>query len=424
MSKGIKHGLASEEKDKEKLYKNIFRRKKFQSDYTYNEIAMIDSIIYDPLKIESADLYKNNKLLLYGSHVYKGNTLAGDIDLMQVIPKMEQAKALQHVMNYLYYKDYKNNGYFLGDIKCGLVSKFKGLASHIGTFKNKKVINYNYEACKFAFNLSADFTENKLTLPKQTNTITEKIDYLKCYQLAHELITRRWTPEEIIEGFQKNEDGSDYTLNEAVYESELTKYDVFYYNNSVYTEITNTLIDNNNEKDINEDFKNGVILNMLIQYFVKDNKLKAIKRLYALERMNKNIDMCLLLHDFTQRSLVGKYNDIINDLKVFIYIVENYAHTFAMNPNDGRDRKLSAHITSIQSLILKLFNPYDKHLTKINEIIDKYIYTKEAIYLGEYKEVKTCLYYCDKIIEYFSKKIDKLCVEFIKANKINFQVYL
>ena len=163
---------------------------------------------------------------------------------------------------------------------------------------------------------------------------------------------------------------------------------------------------------------------MLIQYFVKDNKLKAIKRLYALERMNANIDICLLLHDFTQRSLVGKYNDIINDLKVFIYIVENYAHIFAMNPDNSRYKKLGAHITSIQSLILKLYNPYDKHLTKINEIIDKYIYTDKAIDLGEYGAVKTCLYYCDKIIEYFLKKIDKLCVEFIKANNINFQIYL
>jgi len=424
MSKGIKHGLASEEKEKTKLYKNIFRRKKFQSDYTYSEIAMIDTIIYDPTKVESTELYNKNKLILYGSHVYKGNVLAGDIDLMEVIPKMEQANALQYVMNKLYYKDYKNNGYFLGDIKCGLVSKFKGLATYIGTLKDKKVVGYNYDACKYAFNLSNDFTENKLTLPKQTNTIAEKIDYLKCYQLAHELITRRWTPKEILEGFQKNDDGTDYPLSQAVYESELTKYDIFYFNNSVYTEITNTLIDESNEKDINEEFTNGVILNMLIQYYVKDNKLKAIKRLYALERMNGNVDMCLLLHDFTQRSLVGKYNDIINHLKVFIYIIENYAHTFPLNPNDARDRKLSAHITYIQSLILKLYNPYNKHLTEINKIIDKYIYTEQALYIGDQKSVKISLYYCDKIVEYFSKKIDKLCDEFIKANKINFQDYL
>jgi hypothetical protein len=388
---------------------------------------MINDIVYDKNQEGSIELYDKGKLILYGSHTYKGNVLAGDVDCMQLININEQAKALQWIMNSLLYtkSEYNNIIYFLGDIKCGLVTKFKSLASYIGTFKDKKVIGYDYDACKYAFNLSNDFTESGLTLPKKVETKKEIIEYLKVYQLAHDLITRRWTPQEIIQGYQVEEDNKEYSLNEAVRESQLTKYDMYAIVNSLYIECTNTLIDNSKteEKNIKDDFKNGIILNMLIQYYVKDNKLKALKRMYALARMDKNINLCLLLHDLTQRSLVGKYNEVINHLKVFIFILENYSGTFALNPNKERFSRLGRHIKTIQSLIQKIYNPYDKYLTRIIDNIDTYIF-KQKVLEGDSEKVKIALIYCNKIIEYFTKKIDKLCIEFIKSNNINFSDYL
>ena len=428
-TKGISHGLATEAADKDKLkfYKDIFRVKKFNEDYSGDEYFMINDIIYDKNQEGSKELYDKKEIILYGSHIFKGNVLSGDIDVMQLININEQVKALQWVMNNLLYTKLEDNNliYFLGDIKCGLVTKFKSLASYIGTFKDKKVIGYDYDACKYAFNLSNDFTESGLILPKKVETKKEIIEYLKVYQLAHDLITRRWTPQEIIQGYQVEEDNKEYSLNQAVRESQLTKYDFYCISNNLYIECTNTFIDNSKteEKNIKNDFKSGVILNMLIQYYVKDNKLKALKRMYALARMDKNINLCLLLHDLTQRSLVGKYNQIINHLKVFIFILENYSGTFALNPNKQRFKRLAAHIKTIQTLIQKLYTPYDKYLTIIIDELDQYI-IRHNVLEGDSEKVKIALIYCNKIIEYFTKKIDKLCIEFIKSNNINFSDYL
>ena len=434
-TKGISHGLVSEIEDKEKLklYKNIFRVKKYTDDYLLEEVLAIDTIIYDPNEVESEELYNDDKLILYGSHIYKGNVLAGDIDLMQIIKIEEQAKALQWVFNNLLFNPapswaitgWLNSTFFLGDIKCGIVSKFKSLSTHIGNYNNGRIEGYNYEAVKYSFNLSNDLTENNLTIPKKIESREQFIEYLKIYELAHSLFTRRWTPKEIIDGYQVDDDGTKYYLNNAVYESELTKYDAYYFSNNRYVEITNTLMKESDQtKKKTDSFTNGVKLNMLIQYYAKDNKLKALKRLYALSRMEKNVNLTLLLHDFTQRSLVGKYNQVINDLKVFMYILENYSNTFSLNPNNYRVFRLGTHITSIQSLIQKMYNPYDMYLTKIIKFIDEEIYRTKVIRYGEQSAVKNALDYCNKIIDYFSEKIDKACTEFIKVNNIDFEKYL
>jgi len=431
MSKGISHGLVSEVADKEKikLYKNVFRVKDFPTDYSLEEYNAIQSILYDPTELEIIKLYSDGNLILYGSHLYRGNVLAGDIDCMQIIPLQNQAKALQWIYNkFLYDPQIQyplNSEMFLGDIKCGIVPKFKSLATYIGTYENGKIKGYNYEAVKYSFSLSTDLADNKLTIPKKIQSKADFIEYLKIYDLAHTLFTQRWKPEEIIQGYVLNEDGSKYTLNMAIYDSQLTKYDCYMYVNNTYIEITNTfMVESDQSKKKNTEFQNGVKLNMLIQYYVKANKLKALKRLYALMRMNKNINMALLLHDFTQRSLVGKYNQIINDLKVFVFIMENYSSTFATDPNQTRDDMLNTHMGSIVNLLNKMYNPYNKKLEEINDNINRYITRSKVLERGEPDAVKTALEYCEQIIEYFSSLIDKDCSEFIKTNNINFQDYL
>lgn len=431
MSKGISHGLVSETTDKEKikLYKNVFRVKDFPTDYSLEEYNAIETILYDPNNLGITQLYEDNILILYGSHLYRGNVLAGDIDCMEIIPLKDQAKALQWVFNKfiydpnLYYP--LNSEMFLGDIKCGIVPKFKSLATYIGKYENGKIKGYNYEAVKYAFSLSPDLADNKLTIPKKIQSQQEFIEYLKIYDLAHTLFTQRWTPEDIIAGYITNEDGSKYTLNMAIYDSQLTKYDCYMFVNNTYIEITNTfMIESDQTKKKQNEFQNGVKLNMFIQYYVKDNKLKALKRLYALMRMNKNINMALLLHDFTQRSLVGKYNQIVNDLKVFIFILENYSSTFATDPNEIRKDQLNTHIGSIVNLIIKMYNPYNKKFEIINDNINLYVSRTKVLQYGEPNAVKNALKYCNEIIDYFSSLIDKDCSEFIKTNNINFQDYL
>ena len=179
------------------------------------------------------------------------------------------------------------------------------------------------------------------------------INYFKINDYVHEIITRRWTPEDIMKGLQQEADGSEYTLEMACLDSELTKLDLYYYGNTFYKEITNVFIEPDQAKD-NVSFDNGLVLNMLIQYYVKDKKMKALKRLYAYTRMNKQIDITLKLHDFTQRSLAGKYNNIVSNLKVLNFIFENHWDEMISQTNKQVWKNLLDNTTYITQFIQKL----------------------------------------------------------------------
>jgi hypothetical protein len=418
------HGLAVETKEKEQFIKNVFRKREFPSDYNADESSSIKRVIYNPQDLKTSKLINDEKkVILYGTSIFKGFPLAGDIDCMQIIPIQNQAKALRNVILKLISNQTDNNiRYFVGDIKCGLVSKFKGLSQYIGDYKNNKITGYNYNACKYAFNLSNDFKDNKLILPKKITNNKEFIEYLKCYDLAHELITRRWTVEDIVKGYQTNEDGTEYNLNEAVYDSQLTKLDLYYCGDIKIMECTNTFM--KNEKVNIDSFNDSLKLNMLIQYFVKDKKLKAIKRMLALTRINKEWDLCLLLHDFTQRSITGKYNEIVNNLKVLLFIFENYGSTFQLNKNEKRDDHFITFTGMIQNLLQKIYQPYKKVYKNIidgfdekliNPIVDK-DYSGDSLF--------SMINFIKGTINYFEIEIDYLTKKFIKDNNINFEKYL
>jgi hypothetical protein len=414
------HGLLQEKKDKEKkeLIKNIFRKRIFPDDYNSDEASAIKRVVYNPIDVSVKKLINDDKIvMLYGTSIFKGFPLAGDIDCMEIIPIQTQAKAIQNIINKLVLKSEENNIlYFIGDIKCGIVSKFKSLSKYIGYYRNSKIIDYDYEACKYSFNLSTDFKQSQLILPKKITNDKEFIEYLKCYDLAHELITRRWSVDDIKNGYQKNEDGTDYNLDEACYDSQLTKLDLYFCGQIKILECTNTFM--KNEKINLNDFNDSLILNMLIQYYAKDKKMKAVKRLLALSRILEDWDICLKLHDFTQRSLAGKYNSIVNNLKILQYIFENYGSTFQLNKSDERDENLIAFIISTQTSIQKLYEPYKKQYKFIIDGFDSKLlnfliesdYSKENLFI---------MYnFINGTIIYFENEIDILTKKFIKENNI------
>jgi hypothetical protein len=421
-----KHGLLSEQKNKKELYKNILRVKKFSDDYTNDEVDAIQNIIYNPFNKSSIDLINIEKnVILFGSSIYKGNIRAGDIDIIQISPIDKQSIILQWIVNKLILNNYNNSLYFIGDIKCGIVSKFKSLKKYIGTYQNGKIIDYNYEACKYSFNLSSDFKDANLILPQKIITKNDFINYLKCNNLAHELITRRWLPDQIIDGYIIEEDNSEYTLKQACYDSELTKIDMYNFLNSNFKEITNSLFDLK-QFDDTKVFEDQLTFNMLIQYYAKDELLKSLKRLYALSRIKKNEQLTLLLHDFTQRSITGAYNTIINELKVLIDILERHGLTF-LNDNSEesktRVRRLRQHLGNIEIMIQKLYNPYYEEYRKLLDHIDD-IDTEMSYNRFTSDNIKMMINLMNGIIQFFNEKINILCKEFIKENNINFEQYL
>ena len=206
------HGLLGEVESKKKLYKNIFRRREYDTDYNREEVESIKQVLYNPNNISSLDLINVKKeVVLYGSSVFKGNVLSSDIDSMQLLPVYEHAKAMQWVISRLFNKRYEKFGkYFLGDIKCGLVSEFRSLSQYIGYYdlKKKKIIGYDYNAVKYGLSK----VSHNLIIPQKIESKQDMINYFKINDYVHEIITRRWTPEDIIKGLQQEANGSEYTF--------------------------------------------------------------------------------------------------------------------------------------------------------------------------------------------------------------------
>ncbi len=429
------HGLVQETDNKMELYNNIFRVKEYTKDYGANEVSAIKRVVYLKGGQRSIDMVNDTKnVVLFGSSIFKGNVLAGDIDCMQFLPIIEHSKALQDIVyKILKYRFYLYKA-FLGDIKCGLVTQYRSLVKYIGYYEKGIVKNYFPDIIKYGLKNSLEFNKDeknkKIQIPSVIKTKKEMIEWLKINNEIHSLVTRRWKPEEIIQGFQLDPDGSNYSLNQACFDSDLTKVDLYFGGQPIFIECTNVLLREKKEYDV-EKFKTGIILNMLTRYYVEDKKMKALKRLYALSRMEKDIDLTLKLHDFTQRSLAGKYNAINSDLSIFIYIIENYLLDFLSVDADHINvfDNLQFHITSIQEKIQKIYNPYVPYLTKLIDDINKNILNSlvdlSAREVPNSKEnKKKILDQCESIKEYFDKEIDKLSIKFMKENNINFENYL
>jgi len=394
-----------------KLFDLVFRRKEYPRDYSITEQELIKAIVSDPSgQLES--LIKNNKVVLYGSHVYKGNVAAGDMDCMQFMPLDRHAQALRDIVYKIIYgdayKEYYSKFYFFGDIKCGLVAKYKSLIDALGNVEKSIISGYKPE-------ILADIlsqTEYKdVKIPKKPNLV----QWFKLYDVVHQLTTRRWTPKEILQGYQVDDNKNKYLLSDAVYESKLTKIDL--YGGAIKAiEVTNVLQNSDIDNDDYKRFYADVAKDMMRHLLVNNNIMKAIKRVYVLERQ-KDSDKALTLdlHNFTQRSLAAKLYVISGELKIFKYIVENY---FDKMTDTGL---LQDHILNIQVLIQMIYTIDDKNLNYFINDIDNYIY--HDIRDGNTEAITNIKKKCEEIISHLKNLINVYAEEFVKSNNIDFIKY-
>ena len=188
---------------------------------------------------------------------------------------------------------------------------------------------------------------------------------------------------------------------------------------------------------LHSSFINGLLTNMLIQYYVNNNKLKSIKRLYAYKRIiytkiklqndkNKLRDEILNLHNFTQRSIVSKYNFIHGNLKLLKEILnDNYQNMINFN-------EMLKSIDIIHGQIIKLYDPYYKEyeiiLKQLQEIIiilteigNKYEENEQIMNEKELSMINNLLSFS---LNFFKIKIEEISQNFIKDNNIDFIEYV
>jgi|688.fasta_scaffold06411_9 hypothetical protein len=403
-----------EHNENKKKFKILFTEKVYPEDYSISEVSLIRYIIYQTGQ-HSVDTYKK-EWFLFGSNTYIGNIYAGDIDIYQIVEKKNQASVLQQIIDNIIKKVDFLTSYFIGDIKCGL-TQYRELKNYIGSYdfkKNKPDNKYNPKELKF---LWRHFGFDNIEQIKDKPTIEE---YLKLKYEIHQLITRRWTYTEVLQGFQLEPDGyTKYSLDEGIYESELTKIDL--YGGELYmSEATNVLMSEEDNKKALKLADYSVYENLMMCVYVKKDYFKALKRLYALCRKKKEYDLAVLLHKFCQVGDNAIFNYSKGLMNIAYYIIENYYKKFTEDSYEA----LYLHYEYIATELQRIFNIKNKvSLSTIERItygIQDFIVdgklTEEQI-----NEIKDITENFDKTI---TDMVNKDSIRFIEEHKIDFHKYL
>ena len=215
--------------------------------------------------------------------------------------------------------------YFLGDIKIGY-SKYKELKNYIGSydFKTNILTGYNPQSFRKILNSIGGVPfENFKILENPT-----MIEWIQLYYYYHQIVIRRWTPDEILTGYQIDENNEKYTLQKAIQESDMTKIDLYGSGGGpVIIECTNILVDKNKFKKVNV-INNDIFQSMLTCIYVKEDYYKALKRLYNLTRKAKVIDLSLKLHKFTQKGAIPIIYYVKSGIEIGNLILQKYNSNF------------------------------------------------------------------------------------------------
>jgi hypothetical protein len=391
----------------EQKFKILFSYKEYPEQFTRPEVSLIRRVVY---KYSQND-YSN--FTPFGSNQYVGNIYASDIDIFQIVEKPEQPLALKSIVdNIMYVKRGFLIDFFIADIKCGLNTRYKELKNYIGKYdyKKNKLVDYNPISIKNIFHRWS-ITEKVYDTP----TIQQ---YLQLKYFVHDLITRRWTYDDILVGYQFEEDGSKYTLYDGCAESELTKIDLYGDGNSfIMTECTNVLMDKKTEETSLKSNSNSVYESMLMCYYVKEDLFKALKRLYALCRKNKKYSLTVKLHKFLQAGDLAILNYCKCLMDIGNYIIQNYYTKFFPQSHE----KLDLHYGYILTELQRIYNEKSDFAKKYIDGIDRNII--DIVSDNNFTEENVSK--INDFTESFKKKILEITNHesdiFIKENKIKFE---
>lgn len=428
MSKCVKEKTKEQ---KEELFKMIFKPKVYSLDYTGNEASLIRRVLWNKfpatrgkisreLWVKHTNLIRNDpEIKFMGSNTFVGSIYSVDIDMVQLVKLDNQAKALYDIVyNMMYVKDNYYLYYFIADIKVGY-SKYRELKNYIGSYNFKTNMLTNYNPVSFKNVLY------KIGIPPEGFKIYDKPtmkEWIEMYYAYHQLVVRRWTPDDILIGYQLDENNEKYTLQRAVAESDMTKLDLYGSGGgAVIVECTNILVDGDKFKKANN-INNEVFQSMLTCIYVKQDYYKALKRLYNLTRKAKVIDLSLKLHKLTQKGGIPIIYYVKAGIEIGNFILQKYNDKFLYGALNTFTTIIN-HFQYLQTELQKIYDDKNKYVyTIISGIDDNIINAMFNQKLDEYTLQKIDEF-CNKSIETLNDVIQKEANKFIKINNIIFENY-
>lgn len=236
------------------------------------------------------------KIKLVGSSQRRGMLYVSDTDILTKLQGKPEllAQYFKEVM-----EDVPKKEYYFMDFKCGL---------------DKRLVY--------------DFNEDDLTTylknPLITKSYKKKILESKGEErvkLIRDLFILRWTRDDIINGYIKLIDNSEYSLEEALLDDTIIKLDIIIPVGDRFAEVSEMYIykqSTDNNKSITESLAND------IEMYRHENSMKSLKRLYSILELNNANDRRLpKLQDFFN-SEYGLLNKCINDLSILLLLTEKH----------------------------------------------------------------------------------------------------
>lgn len=281
---------------------------------------------YDPDAVEILEKMKfpNSQIVIVGTGSLSTSIYPGDIDAMCVHKITKNTASLfQKIVKEID----KQKGVYLGDIKIGSIPEWNVVPTlEIQRIKNGeyKILNWNEEEILSNLEnvpISGKEKEKAMRMIKKANDPETKLECENELRFG----VLRWTPDEIANGEKKLINGKTITLQEAWELPGRKKLDSIGWTEgeSRTTEITMVYMDVNDEKPSKMKF-----LNELEQEYyrmcIRENWMKAVKRLYSYSRLKGNKEIVKELELFLN-SGVGLAYQVLGNAEALLYLEENYS---------------------------------------------------------------------------------------------------
>jgi hypothetical protein len=345
--------------------------------------------ILDALYLISSNI---NNINIMGSFRLKSSWFSSDIDGFELIPRIEQKKALQNIVYKITSSPDYGKKIILGDIKCG-TNKYRDLLKYIGFLKDGIVYNYDKQSMLAVINNTYKPELTELLVDEPTPE-----QWIKLNKYVSSFVAVRWKPDEIMQ--ELTQDG--YDLSFCIYNSNVTKIDMYYNFFGKYTEVTNIIL--SEMKDIN--FFINQIKTACTENIYNKKILKSLKNMYSVARLTND---CRTLEKIAPIliSPINLLNSCNNDLKLIVDMIK-YGYDI------GNNNKL--YKTHIHTIILKLSGYY---LDNIDDNLYEDIKNISNM-LDEDDIIKNI----DIIDIYIVSVVNNYTLEYIKNHDIKYKNYI
>lgn len=357
-----------------------------------------------------------DKIRPFGSWIYKSQLYPGDIDLLEAAyhccSPSEAAKVFAKKLQKIV-KNIMNTRYtYVGDIKAGMDKRYIIDMGNIDYGARNIIEGYDYKNVR---NQLRKLRNNKLLTSSEYETMKNLAiqdisieNFEKLYNLLRQKWLLRWSEDDILNGYKTLTGNVKYFLDSAIQDHTMTKIDVLKYINNKFVEVTNAYMLYYTDKEGNHvllNFRNDLNrlaellrldANKLIYSPTNFNPFKAIKRLWSMNRINRNFDNINIITPFMQTD-IGRLAQIKSEIETLILIL------------------ISRKSPPIKT-ILKQINNFKTRLANIYQVDFDEKYIDSIIDSIETLDVKEIVVKLNEIMKYIKEIMNKYSLEFLENN--------